>query len=290
MEQLCGILNINKEAGFTSHDVVAKLRKLLNLKRVGHTGTLDPEATGVLVICLGQATRAAQYLEAVSKTYEAELVLGITTATEDWTGEVIASSPVEIEARELEEALAKFRGNIWQVPPMYSAVHYQGQRRHQLARQGKVVAREPREVTIHKLELVSFQKPNLAKLYVECSKGTYIRTLCKDVGAELGTGGHMGKLVRLSAGGFTLQDAFTLEEVEAAAEAGGIQQLIVPLGKALSHWPKLLVSSAQEKLISHGCGLQTDLTGMVRIEAADGRLLALGSCEAGVCRPVRVFC
>ena len=289
MEHLSGVLNINKEEGPTSHDVVAKLRKLLGLRQIGHTGTLDPGATGVLVLCIGQATRIAQYFEALDKAYEAELILGITTTTEDKYGEVLSEKPVEIEEAQLAAALEKFCGPILQIPPMYSAVRHKGVRLHELARQGKVVERKPREGTIHKLELLSFEKPNKAKLYVECSKGTYIRTLCADIGEELGTGAHMGGLVRLSSGHFKLEDAVTLDEVEAAKASGRLEKLIIPLREALSHWPKLLVDGEEAEKISHGGRIKAEKEGMVRIEDRRGRLLALGRCQGGVCQPVRVF-
>lgn len=289
MEQFFGVLNINKEEGFTSHDVVAKLRGILKMRRIGHTGTLDPGATGVLVVCLGQATRIAQYLEAMKKTYRAELVLGVTTTTQDRDGEIIASKPVAVTAEQLEAALAKFRGPIKQIPPMYSAVHHQGRRLHELAREGKVVERESREVTIHKLELESFQQPERAIIYVECSKGTYIRTLCADLGQELGCGGHMGKLIRVSSGNFTLETAVTLKQVETAKLEGKLESLIIPIGKALSWWPVIIVEGDQARIVANGGRIEAEGLGMVRIEEQGGKLLALGRCQDGVCQPVRVF-
>ncbi len=288
MEQISGILNINKGEGLTSHDVVGKLRRILGLRRIGHTGTLDPGATGVLVVCVGQATRIAQYLEAMEKSYVAELVLGTTTTTEDRDGEILQTKPVAVTEKQLEAALSKFRGPIQQLPPMYSAVHHKGRRLYELAREGQVVAREPREVTIHKLELEEFQSP-VAKIHVECSKGTYIRTLCADLGAELGTGGHMGKLVRTGVGQFSLDDAVSIEAVEIAKNEGKLEKFLIPMGQGLASWPVVQVEEEGARTVANGGKIPGASVGMVRIEDRAGTLLALARCEDGICQPVRVF-
>jgi tRNA pseudouridine55 synthase len=288
MEQLSGVLNINKEEGFTSHDVVAKLRGILKMRRIGHTGTLDPGATGVLVVCVGKATRIAQYLEGLKKAYVGELVLGVTTTTQDRDGEVMEKEPVTVTGSQLEAALEKFRGPILQLPPMYSAIHHQGKRLYELARKGQVVERKSREVTIHKLELLSFHKDR-ARLYIECSKGTYIRTLCADLGEHLGPGGHMGELVRVSSGHFTLEDAVTVAEVEKARDEGKLDELVIPMSKALCHLPKIIVGEEMARIVANGGRISVDGVGLVRIESGKGRLLALGKCQNGVCQPVRVF-
>lgn len=288
MEALSGVLNLSKASGPTSHDVIAKLRKILNIKRIGHTGTLDPGARGVLVVCIGQATRLAQYLEPLPKSYEAELILGATTTTEDASGEVLESRPVAVTEAEVKAALEQFVGSYMQVPPMYSALRHQGKRLYELARAGQEVERQPRQVEIYRLELLSFTSP-VATIAVDCSKGTYIRTLCKDVGEVLGTGGHMGALVRTASGHFSLESAVTLEEVLSAKEEGTLDQLMVTPAAALRHLPKVVLDPEELRVIGHGGKILGEKEGLVMLVDGEGQLKALAQGEDGVLRPVRVF-
>ena len=217
-----GILIIDKPAGWTSHDVVAKLRGILHEKRIGHAGTLDPMATGVLPVFVGRATRAVEFAAEREKEYLAGLRLGLTTDTQDTTGTVTATHPVTAGRADLEAVLPQFTGDILQIPPMYSAIKRQGQKLYELARRGQEVERDPRPVTIHALEILDQPSPTEYTLRVACSKGTYVRTLCHDIGQALGCGGTMYALRRTQAAGFTLDQAVTLEAVQAAAAGGGL--------------------------------------------------------------------
>ncbi|HEX5691816.1 MAG TPA: tRNA pseudouridine(55) synthase TruB, partial [Roseiflexaceae bacterium] len=213
---LHGFLNIDKPAGPTSHDVVARVRRIARQKRVGHAGTLDPAATGVLVVGLGQATRLIEYVQdATSKRYHSVVFLGATTTTDDAEGEIIARAPLPaLDSQAIEAALAAFRGTILQVPPMFSALHHEGRRLHELARAGQIVERAARPVTIEQLHLLDWSPP-LLTLDVVCGKGTYIRSLARDVGEALGCGGYLQALRRTAVGTFTVADAVSLETLEA---------------------------------------------------------------------------
>jgi tRNA pseudouridine55 synthase len=286
-----GVLNIDKPAGMTSHDVVARIRRLAHLKRVGHAGTLDPDATGVLLVCLGAATRIAEYLTDEGKSYRATLALGATTTTEDASGEIIDScDALHITAEDLQRALPQFVGDIRQVPPMVSAVHHEGRRLYELARQGVTVEREPRTIHIDALRLVAFSpgaRPT-AILDVDCGKGTYIRTLCTDLGAAVGVGGHMATLRRTRVGAFSEATATPLGNL---AE-GGIADVLVTASEALSRFPThLIFGPDQEDDIRHGRSLATvlDSAPVVRIVDAEDRLLALGRAESGCLLPFKVF-
>ena len=213
-----GIIIIDKPAGWTSMDVCGKLRGILKTKKVGHAGTLDPMATGVLPVFVGNATRAVSYAEGGDKEYVAGLRLGLTTNTQDTTGEVVAERPVSVTRAQLEDVLARFTGEIDQVPPMYSAIKINGQKLYQLARKGQEIERPPRRVTIHELALLEPEDGDW-RLRIRCSKGTYVRALCHDIGQALGCGGCMAALRRTMAAGFTLSDAVTLEQVQAEGEA-----------------------------------------------------------------------
>ena len=205
-----GIVIVDKPQGWTSQDVTARLRRVFNTRRIGHGGTLDPMATGVLPVFVGRATRGVEFFEHAEKTYEATLRLGITTDTEDITGTVLTESPVSVTREQLEAVLPRFRGDILQVPPMYSALKVNGQKLYELARKGREVERQPRPITIHRLECLEFSGQS-ARLLVRCSKGTYIRTLCKDIGEALGCGGCMAVLRRVQAGEYTIAEAVPLE-------------------------------------------------------------------------------
>ena len=197
---LNGIINVYKERGYTSHDVVAKVRGILRERRVGHTGTLDPEAEGVLPLCIGAATKVVPYLTDADKCYEAEVILGVTTTTEDATGEILETRPINVTNEQVEAVVASFIGDYEQIPPMYSAIKVNGVRLYELARKGIVVERPKRQVKIYNCEIVSPLHKNKFKIRVYCSKGTYIRTLCTDIGEKLGCGAHMGTLLRTQVG------------------------------------------------------------------------------------------
>lgn len=242
-----GVLPVHKPAGMTSHDVVARARRILHIRRIGHTGTLDPDVTGVLPLCIGKATRIVEYMQELPKTYEAELVIGFATDTEDISGKVIErAEQVDVTEQQLHEVFKQFVGEIEQIPPMYSAVKIEGKRLYELAREGKEVERKARTVTIHRISLLSVQTNGeypLVRFRVTCSKGTYIRTLCADIGKALGFPAVMSKLVRTETGGVTLDRCMTLEEIEQLAAAGTLQQALIPIDEAIAHLPAVRVSS-----------------------------------------------
>ena len=251
-----GMILIDKPQSFTSFDVVAVMRGLFHQKKVGHTGTLDPMATGVLPILLGKATRCAPFLEDTNKEYQAQFQLGTATDTQDSTGNVIAVSEHKVTKQELEQILPQFRGEILQLPPMYSAVQKDGQRLYVLARQGIEVEREKRPVTIFKCELVSFdENTQTGTLCVACSKGTYIRTLCHDIGTALGTYGMMTALRRTMACGFTLGQTIPLQQAKQIIEQGGtLQDRVLPIDSIFQDKPVLTISQAQTTRFSNGGG------------------------------------
>ena len=233
-----GIINIYKEAGFTSHDVVAKLRGILKQKKIGHTGTLDPEAVGVLPVCLGKGTKVCDLLTDKDKVYETVMCLGVVTDTQDMTGEVLSRSDVNVSREMLEEVLETFRGEYDQIPPMYSALKVQGKKLYELAREGKVVERKPRRVQILGLELLDMDSDGIhVHMRVHCSKGTYIRTLCHDIGEKLGCGAAMEKLVRTQVGVFEIQDALTLSQVEAYVQDQKVEEVIRSIDSMFQMWP-----------------------------------------------------
>ena len=251
-----GILIIDKPAGWTSMDVCAKVRGILHEKRVGHGGTLDPMATGVLPVFVGRATRAVEFAENGRKEYLAGLRLGLATDTQDVTGTALETRPVTAGREELEAALAGFRGDIQQIPPMYSAVKVQGKKLYELARRGKEVERKPRPVTIYELEILEAESGTDFRLRCLCSKGTYIRTLCHDIGEALGCGGALYSLRRTMAAGFTLADAVTLEDVQERGEA-----LLRPLDSLFSQYPAVtLRSPGQEKRVRCGNPITLPIT------------------------------
>lgn len=250
------ILNIDKPRGMTSHDMVAMARKRFGLRAVGHTGTLDPEASGVLLLCLGRATKFARFFEALDKTYWTVLQLGVCTDTQDATGKVTKTCAVPpVDRAQVERVLERFRGHIEQVPPMYSAVKHHGQRLYKLARQGHVVGREPRQVHIRRLELLNIQGPRIT-LTVTCSKGTYIRTLCEDIGLALGCGAHMAALQRCRIGAFSLAQAGSLEYLNPQAGTSTCESMrgLFSLSHALTFLPSLLLTPLQDQAVRTGQG------------------------------------
>lgn len=226
---LNGILIINKPPGMTSHDVVQVLRKILGVRKIGHTGTLDPSATGVLILCIGEATKIAQFLQGLPKEYLAEMIFGITTDTEDSQGKILSRVKCDISREAVEKVLENFRGTIEQIPPMVSAIKVGGRPLYKLARQGKTIERKPRKVKIYQLELLKFE-PALnpkASLRIVCSKGTYIRTLYADIGKKLGCGAHLSQLIRTRVGDFSLEQSHTLSEIEKLSKENKLGEIII---------------------------------------------------------------
>ena len=289
-----GILIIDKPAGWTSMDVCAKLRGMFHEKRVGHGGTLDPMATGVLPVFLGRATRAVEFAADSDKEYIAGLKLGVVTNTQDTTGEVLEERPVEVSGEQLRRVLERFTGDIEQVPPMYSAIKINGKKLYELARKGKEVERKPRPVTIHALGVLDETPPEGADylLRVVCSKGTYVRTLCHDIGQALGCGGCMASLRRVKAAGFTLKDAVTLEAVQEAVDRGEGDSLLLPVDAYFADVPILVLKTAgAEKKIRNGGLLNArDLPdGEYRVYGMDKTFLALGRVAGGTLTTVKSF-
>lgn len=251
-----GILNIYKEKGFTSHDVVAIVRKTLHTKKVGHTGTLDPDAEGVLPVCVGKATKLSDIIMDGTKSYRAVVRLGVTTTTEDASGEVIDEKPVDFDEEKIRQAVSLFVGEIRQIPPMYSAIKVNGKKLYELAREGKEVERKARVVTIFQIAIRQFMPPDAFEIDVECSKGTYIRTLCSDIGKALGCGAHMASLLRTKTGSFSLDHAVKLEELKALAEENKIESVILSMESALADYTKVTVSEKSTKLLYNGGKIQ----------------------------------
>ncbi len=246
-----GIIVIAKEPGFTSHDVVAKMRGICGQRKIGHTGTLDPAATGVLPVCLGSATKLCDMLTDKNKEYVAELLLGVETDTQDTSGTVLSEKPVEVTEEEVRQAAMSFVGAYNQIPPMYSALKVNGKKLYELAREGREVERKARPVEILELEILECKLP-VVTMRVACSKGTYIRTLCADIGEKLGCGGTMQKLQRIKVGAYTLKDAVTLGELQELKDDGRLSEAVIPVDSAFSDCPMLHVRSDFYKLVDNG--------------------------------------
>lgn len=255
--ELCGIICVNKPEGFTSFDVIAKMRGILKMKRLGHAGTLDPMAAGVLPVFAGRAAKACDILPDRDKAYRAGFRLGVTTDTQDSTGTVVSESDTAVSRTELLAALENFRGEIDQIPPMYSAVSVNGKRLYELARQGLDVDRPARKITVYSLELLDYDgETRCGTLEISCSKGTYIRTIINDVGDALGCGGIMTSLVRTKACGFSLEDCVTLEQLQRTAEEGGdFSQYLKPVEDVFADFPALHLKGAQERMYRNGIKL-----------------------------------
>lgn len=254
-----GIINIYKEAGYTSHDVVAKLRGILKQKKIGHTGTLDPAAIGVLPVCLGSGTKLCDMLTDKSKEYRAVLQLGCETNTQDMTGTVIARQEVGVTKEQVKEAVLSFAGEYDQIPPMYSAIKVDGKKLYQLAREGREIERRPRRVQIHEIEIEEMELP-FVTLRVACSKGTYIRTLCHDIGRMLGCGGSMAELMRTRAGSFGIEEALRLSEVERLRDMGEIAGKILSVDSVFAEYPNITVKQRFQKLIENGNAFYRNMT------------------------------
>jgi len=306
-----GVLNVNKPSGMTSHDVVDAVRRIVGMQRIGHTGTLDPQATGVLPLCVGRATRIAQYLTQADKEYVMTLRLGVTTDTLDAAGkETSRTADLRVRREDVEAVLPQFVGKIQQVPPIYSAKKHQGERLYRLARRGEVVEREPVTVTVFALELLGFASPDV-QLKATCSKGTYARSLCDDIGRALGCGGHLSALCRTRAGRFALEASVTLDGLDERVRNGRLGEVLMPIADALAHLPGARVAPEAGPLILHGNAITAGMVAqfpadvsrgaLVRVLGFRKQLLSLAECavtsdEFGACEatrivltPVRVF-
>lgn len=298
-----GVLNINKPAGMTSHDVVDAVRKILGVRRVGHTGTLDPQATGVLPLCVGRATRIAQYLTQADKEYVMTLCLGVTTDTLDAAGkETGRVEDIRVRREDLLAILPRFVGEIQQVPPIFSAKKYRGERLYRLARRGEKVERPPVAVRVHALELLEFAPP-FVRLRAICSKGTYARSLSDDIGQALGCGGHLYALTRTRSGRFSLDGILSLEELEVRVREGRLGEVLIPIADALAHLPAVRVAPEAGRLILHGGAVAASLVvqfpadlargALVRVLGYRKQLLSLAettvaSPDFAACEPTRV--
>ena len=283
-----GIIVIDKPAGWTSMDVCAKIRGVLHERRVGHAGTLDPMATGVLPVFVGRATRAVEFAAEGGKEYVAGLRLGVVTNTQDTSGTVLEEKPVSVDRAALEAALAPFRGDILQIPPMYSAIKRDGKKLYELARKGQEVEREPRPVTIYSLEVVDQTGPADYLLRVQCSKGTYVRTLCHDIGQALGCGGCMYSLRRTEAAGFSLEQAVTLDALLSAEDP---QSLLLPVDAYFAGRPILILKAGPEKKVRNGMAVSVPQAadGQYRVYGESGAFLALGQVSDGLLTTIKSF-
>ncbi len=281
-----GIVIIDKPQDWTSQDVTARLRRVFNTRRIGHGGTLDPMATGVLPVFVGRATRGVEFFEHAQKAYETVLRLGLHTDTEDITGTVLAEKPVSVTEEQFLRALEQFRGEIMQVPPMYSALKVNGQKLCDLARKGKEVERQPRVITVYTLECLEFSG-NTARLRVECSKGTYIRTLCKDIGEALGCGGCMESLRRTRAGEYTAEQAVPLQTLLETQEP---EKYLRGVDSMFENHPAVTLTANQEKRCRNGNSFSIVLPeGTYRAYSASGEFLMLAKVEDGIMTTVKSF-
>lgn len=281
-----GIVIVDKPQGWTSQDVTARLRRVFGTRRIGHGGTLDPMATGVLPVFVGRATRAVEFFEHAEKTYETVLRLGITTDTEDMTGTVLTEENVSFTEEQLQETLAAFRGEILQVPPMYSALKVNGQKLCDLARKGKTVERQPRPITIHELTLVE-RGENTLRLRVRCSKGTYIRTLCKDIGEKLGCGGCMESLRRVAAGEYTIGEAVPLQTLLDTEEP---EKYLRDVDTMFRNYPAVTLTANQETRCRNGNAFSVSLApGTYRAYSQGGEFLMLAKVDGGVMATIKSF-
>ena len=281
-----GIVIVDKPSGWTSQDVTARLRRVFNTRRIGHGGTLDPMATGVLPVFVGRATRGVEFFEHAEKVYETVLRLGITTDTEDITGTVLTERDAFVTGSMVEEVLTQFRGEIMQIPPMYSALKVNGQKLYDLARKGKEVERQPRPITIHELTLLGMEADGI-RLRVHCSKGTYIRTLCKDIGEALGCGGCMAALRRVEAGEYTAAEAVPLQQL---LETENPEQYLRPVDSMFRNYPQVTLTPNQEKRCRNGNSFSMPLEdGTYRAYGQNGEFLMLAKMENGVMSTIKSF-
>jgi len=297
-----GILSVLKPPGMTSHDVVDAVRRLAGLRRVGHTGTLDPGAAGVLICCLGRATRLSEFLMDADKEYRVDLRLGARTSTGDAYGEVLPPEPAAtrrpVTRALVEAALRRYTGDILQVPPMVSAIHHEGERLYRLARRGETVELQPRRVIVHRIEIISHDREwRQTLLHVSCGKGTYIRKLCADIGDALGLGGYAGFMVRTRAGRFDLSGANTLEELTDLSSRRALSEALISMDEAVAHLPAVDLSDRGVADVLHGHAVPVWKMGEhalpdespVRLRSRRGALIALARVEGGLLRPFKVL-
>ena len=290
---LNGFINVNKDSGATSHDVIGALRRVLRFRKIGHSGTLDPRATGVLPVCLGKATRLAEYIVQCRKKYRAVIVFGVETDSYDADGVIISEKACpELSKKQVISALGQFAGEIEQVPPMFSALKRNGQPLHQLARQGIEVERPARRVTIYETEIIDYIAGDYPLLTVDisCSKGTYIRSLAHDLGSVLNVGASLNALTRVQSGAFTLENAFTLDEI-AAMVAVGDYGFLLPMDYGISHLPQVEVDEASLNRVQCGNSVPVDSAEceVCRVVSAGGELLGMGRVESGLLIMDKVF-
>lgn len=292
-----GIINVYKEKGFTSFDVVAKLRGILKTRKIGHTGTLDPEAEGVLPVCIGRATKVCDLLTDKDKVYEAVMLLGTETDTQDTTGTVVHTAPVECTENEVREAILSFVGDYSQLPPMYSALKVQGKKLYELAREGKTVERTPRPVHIFSIDILEVELPRV-RMSVHCSKGTYIRTLCHDVGRKLGCGGCMESLLRTRVADFCLADSMKLDEISALAAEGAVEKKILAVDELFCDCPRVWIKPEFNLLVHNGNRIRNEMfqrelqetTERLRVYDSGGAFIGLyGHAQQEEWKPVKMF-
>lgn len=284
-----GILLIDKPKDWTSHDVVAKLRGILGERRIGHSGTLDPMATGLLVVFVGRATRAVEFAESHEKQYLAGVRFGLMTDTQDITGSVIRTSDKRVSKSELETVLPEFTGDIMQIPPMYSAIKVEGKKLYELARNGVEIERKSRQVNIKELKITGETSGDFL-LHILCSKGTYIRTLCHDIGERLGTGAVLSSLRRTAAGHFFVSDAYTLEQIREHVKSGSIESCIIPIDSLFLQHPSLTISEKQKKKCLCGNTFAVSASDdTYRVYAEDGSFLMLGVAKNGIMSTIKSF-
>ena len=284
-----GIILIDKPQEWTSHDVVGKLRGILHERRIGHSGTLDPLATGLLVVFVGRATRAVEFAEADRKEYIAGLRLGMSTDTQDITGRIVSEVSDIPDEPEVRNVLERFKGGLEQIPPMYSAVKIGGKKLYELARKGESIERKPRHITVFDLKITGRSDDDYI-LDVVCSKGTYIRTLCHDIGETLGCGGCMSSLRRIKSGVFSVEDAYTISEVQEAADRGEADKLLLPTDTLFAGYPELRADADDEKKLKNGNVISTAAPdGRFRVYSESGEFLLLGDVNAGKLKTVKNF-
>lgn len=285
-----GIIVIDKPKGRTSHDMVYFIRRMTGIKKVGHTGTLDPDATGVLPLCIGNGTKVSDMLLESDKCYRAELILGKTTDTQDLSGNVLEEKEVNLREEEIVKAAESFVGEIEQIPPMYSAIKQDGKKLYELARKGIEVERKPRRVTINEITIVKIDK-NTVTIDVDCSKGTYIRTLCSDIGEKLGCGGCMGNLRRTKAGMFNIDESHTVEEIEKLKENGKLGDIILPVDSVFMKYPKIQLNEKQVKSVTNGIRMTyKGVEGQTyRVYDNNNEFLCVSEIEDGKLRLVKSF-
>ncbi len=293
-----GIINVYKEKGFTSFDVVAKLRGILKTKKIGHTGTLDPDAEGVLPVCIGKATKVCDLLTEKDKVYEAVLLLGVETDTQDTSGEILKELPVGADEQMIRETILSFEGSYDQIPPMYSALKVNGKKLYELAREGKTVERKARTVTIFSIEILEMKLPEI-RIRVHCSKGTYIRTLCHDIGQKLGCGGCMKELLRTKVGIFELKDTLKLSEIDQLAKEGCVEEKIIAVDELFEETMKVCTGKEFDVVVHNGNRIEKRMlvqtlpenTERLRVYDSEGTFIGIYeySAERKDFKPVKMF-